>query len=294
MAHLPHLLCKRSGVAAVRSAAKPTQSEETVTGRVSALLIFARFQDEDDGSDSVPEYAAGIFDPDLPGSLTHFYNEMSRGQFVLDGTALPRWYTSSQPASAYVADEDGERGGYGRFVRDILKAVDEGTDFSQFDNDGPDGVPNSGDDDGHVDFLFMVLRSTPERFIVTRATGISGLGLESDFITEDTDVEGRRTAVRTDGDGGALQRGRTAAEAIGSMAHEYGHALDLPDLFDTDFTTARWGTRSREGLSRHRLLGTHGARRPRLAGPRWAKSVQRLESRAARVDWRRQRGSRAC
>ena len=242
--------------------AKPTQSEETVTGRVSVLLIFARFQDEDDGSDSVPEYAAGIFDPDLPGSLTHFYHEMSRGQFALDGTALPRWYTSSQPASAYVADEDGERGGYGRFVRDILKAVDEGTDFSQFDNDGPDGVPNSGDDDGHVDFLFMVLRSTPERFIVTRATGISGLGLESDFITGDTDVEGRRTAVRTDGDGGALQRGRTAAEAIGSMAHEYGHALDLPDLFDTDFTTQGGGldpAKDSAGIGYWGLMA-HGAR----------------------------------
>jgi len=217
-------------------AAKPSQSSETVSGRAIALVIFARFQDEDDGSDAVPEFAGQIFDPRLPGSLTHFYNEMSRGQFALEGTALPRWYTSSQPASSYLAEQDGERGGYGRFVRDILLAVDADTNLSEFDNDGPDGVANSGDDDGQVDFLFLVLRSTPARFIVTRATGISGLGLDSDFTTRDVDVRGRFTSVRTDGLGGSLQRGRTAAEAIGSMAHEFGHTLGLPDLFDTDFT----------------------------------------------------------
>ena len=35
-------------------------------------------------------------------------------------------------------------------------SADELLDFTQFDNDGPDGVPNSGDDDGFVDFVAFV------------------------------------------------------------------------------------------------------------------------------------------
>src|SRR5687768_17683296 len=39
---------------------------------------------------------------------------------------------------------------------EALKAADDSIDFSLFDNDGPDGRPNSGDDDGYVDFLAVM------------------------------------------------------------------------------------------------------------------------------------------
>src|SRR3989442_10009514 len=38
-----------------------------------------------------------------------------------------------------------------RGLRAALDKVDGRIDFSQFANDGPDGIPNSGDDDGYVD-----------------------------------------------------------------------------------------------------------------------------------------------
>ena len=67
-----------------------------------------------------PRFAADFFDPQLPGSLTHFYHEMSRGQFLLTGESLPRWYTSSLPGSAYTATSEGDRGEFGSFVLEIL------------------------------------------------------------------------------------------------------------------------------------------------------------------------------
>ena len=44
---------------------------------------------------------------------------------------------------------------------ETLEELDDGTiDWGQFDNDGPDGIPNSGDDDGFVDVL-AVMHPTP-------------------------------------------------------------------------------------------------------------------------------------
>ncbi len=48
----------------------------------------------------------------------------------------------------------------GEFIKELLDARDGSVDFGQYDNDGPDGVPNSGDDDGFVDLL-CVMHSLP-------------------------------------------------------------------------------------------------------------------------------------
>ena len=105
-----------------------------------ALTIFARFADEG-GDLSVPEFAGQLFDPQRPGSVTHFYLEMSRGQFRLTGDVLPRWYVSSRPTAAYLFNEGGVSG-LGEFVREILEEVDAEIDLGLYDNDGPDGLPN--------------------------------------------------------------------------------------------------------------------------------------------------------
>ena len=43
----------------------------------------------------------------------------------------------------------GGDGQTGAFLFEMVEAVDPAVDFSQFDNDGPDGIANSGDDDGY-------------------------------------------------------------------------------------------------------------------------------------------------
>ena len=157
---------------------------------VHLLVIFAQFSDEKPGDDSVPEYAADLFDPTLPGSFSHFYNTMSFGQFPVTGTVLPRRYRSARPAAAYLANIPGAEGRFDEFVREILEQVDQDIDFALFDNDGPDGLPNSGDDDGWVDYIYVNVRSTPWSFLLSGATGISNLGSAKPYTSRDTGHNG--------------------------------------------------------------------------------------------------------
>ncbi len=215
-------------VAAVEASAAPLQDVAPRTGHIHALTIFAHFADEGGLGREVPSFAAGIF-AEQPGSLTHFYREMSRGQFELTGEVLPRWYAANSNAAVYA----GAEGGYGRFAREIIQAVDAEVDFSRYDNDGPDGVPNSGDDDGYVDFIFLISASAPTGFIVEEATGVAQLGLGNDYVSQDRALRGG--FIRVGSKRGAVQRGRSFVEAVGSMAHEFGHFLGLPDLYDREF-----------------------------------------------------------
>ena len=61
-------------IGASSAPAKPAIPSE---GTCHAVVLFARFSNEDPEQMSLPSYAQKLFDPDLPGSLTHFYNGCS-------------------------------------------------------------------------------------------------------------------------------------------------------------------------------------------------------------------------
>ena len=214
-------------VAAAEVGAAPLQDVVSQTGHIHALTIFAHFADESGLGRELPSFAAEIF-TEQPGSLTHFFREMSRGQFELTGEVLPRWYASRSNTDSYA----GMEAGYGRFAREVIQAVDADVDFARYDNDGPDGVPNSGDDDGYVDYIFIISASAPSGFIVGDATGVARLGLGNDFVSQDRALRGG--FIRVQSKSGSVQRGKNFADAVGIMAHEFGHFLGLPDLYDRD------------------------------------------------------------
>ena len=243
------------------SASRTAQdSRGAVTGTFNALVIFARFRGEADGADSKPSWADDLFDPGLPGSFAHFYDEMSRGQLLVRGEVLPKRYSSLEESAAYLPEEGGVTGDYPRFNLEILTQADADVDMGRFDNDGPDGVPNSGDDDGYVDVVFINLLTVPTNFLLRKATGLATLGFDTDFISDDPADGGGfiRVRGRFSGFGGTTQRGRVFSKTAATMSHEFAHMLGLPDLFDQS-TVLLGGEIDREqdsaGIGRWGLMG---------------------------------------
>ncbi len=218
--------------AELRCAAKFIQSaaQTTPIGSRGAVVIFARFGDENPRQNNAPSWAEGLLDPQRQGSISHFYDEMSFARLRISGEVAPRRYASLGATRDYLAAGSDEPGDFARFSREILNQADRDINFARFDNDGPDGVPNSGDDDGLVDGVFIVVSSTPQNFLLGRATGIASLG-EEPYRTDDRGADGRPIEIRA----GTIQQGRTFAETSGTICHEYGHLLGLPDLFDVGF-----------------------------------------------------------
>ncbi len=202
-------------------------------GTRQAAVLFAHFAGQEQGRTEAPEWAQGIFDMERPGSFSHFFAEMSFNQLRIDGEGIPQQYTARQEAAAYVADKPTQRGQFGVFSLEILMQADMDVDFSAFDNDGPDGIPNSGDDDGAVDLLFIVLPTMPANFLLGNATGVATIGLTAPFISNDNGANGE--PIRILSHHSSILLGRNYGETVSTMAHEYGHHLGLPDLFNTAF-----------------------------------------------------------
>lgn len=244
---------------------------------LKALVVFGKFKGELPGVDAPPAWAGDIFDPERPGSFSHFYDEMSFGQHRVRGEIAPRWYAAEQTAEYYAADNRLEKGKFSELALDILQKADRDIDFARFDNDGPDGIPNSGDDNGIADLVFLVMASIPRNVLIGAATGISHLGFAEIYETSDSGAKGR--PIRVHPDRGTLQQGRTFAETVGIMCHEYGHVLGLTDLYDVDFIAQaepRGPEDDSAGIGKWGLMGW-GALGWRGEGPNSLSAVSRWQ-----------------
>jgi M6 family metalloprotease-like protein len=171
------------------------------------------------------------------GTVTDFYLEMSYGLFTVTGDVFP--YVGLPKNDTYyegAANGLDPTGKVSELIQLGVAGVDPTVDFGQYDNDGPDGLPNSGDDDGVVDQIAFIHpekggECTPStnlwahRFFYSAWTGTK-------LNTADNAAGGGKIKVDTYTIQGALDCSGAEMD-IGTFAHETGHIFGLPDLYDT-------------------------------------------------------------
>lgn len=204
-------------------------------GEMRMVVVMTLFSDSPEPPFSTEITHQQLFGQNPLGSLTDFYREISGGRVSLTGNVLPWVRTAVTRASAVGSSMGmGEDALIGAYLVDALERVDGTVNFAQYDNNGPDGVPNSADDDGFVDvtvFQYTDIAAScggggpwPHRSAVRGWTG-------QPFSTNDLRPNGQPVLVDDyimqsvlDCDGNP--------QSISTIAHETGHAFGLPDFYD--------------------------------------------------------------
>jgi M6 family metalloprotease-like protein len=258
----------RTGAVASLNAGTP---RTTVRGHYFVPVIPILFRNAT-APFAAPQYQDLFFNPAPVGrawSVRSYYTAASRGNIVLDGNVFP-WVPVDSSAAYY---EDGCNGigvlapcpaqtvsRMGELLRAALDSISRGpggdTVWNRFDNDGPDGIPNSGDDDGVIDVVAFLqpaldgacggdglwshrggfsLWNNGQPYVTrTPRRDASGNPIPGQFLTIDSYTI--QSAVGGDDACTASQ-----IMPIGTVTHETGHAFGLPDLYDTDPNSATQG-----------------------------------------------------
>lgn len=204
-----------------------------VSDTFRALVILVDFSDNPASGGLIfgqpSDFQQLLFSFDLDDghySMTEFYYENSYGTFYLEGQVVG-WYRMPQTYAYYVDGQNGW-GSYPqnaqRLAEDAVLAADPAVDYSQFDADG----------NGWVDGIFIVHAGPgaeqtgsdnmiwSHQWSLYNTLNLDGVNILS-YSTEPEEYTGQGLIT------------------MGIYCHEYGHVLGLPDLYDTDYSSAGVG-----------------------------------------------------
>jgi immune inhibitor A len=223
----------------IQTAQRAEAKNTAVSGTLPVVVIPALFANSQESHISSAQMQQVLFDgPAEYGTLSEFYEEVSGGRLSVVGHVVP-WARTSLTMEEVVAGSYGLGDGArtGEYLLEALDSADVLIDFGIFDNDGPDGTPNSGDDDGRVDavaFQFLEIgASCGGPSIWPHRSWIGGWTADgSPYSTNDSQPGGEPIVVSDYIVQGATDCGGIEAQTATTIAHELGHVLGLPDLYD--------------------------------------------------------------
>jgi immune inhibitor A len=205
------------------------QSELRSDGKVTTLRVVAILVDFPDmAADTevhTPDYYRRFLFSrnEFPGgSVADFLHASSHGRLELTGE-VRGWFTASMNHTQYTFGQ----GGLGRLyprnsqylAEEAIHLADPTINYADYDDEGPDGVADSGDDDEIIDGIVIIhagggdeLRYQPDEFTAVQWWTVSPIPVDGVF--------GRFFTLNPE-DGG-----------VGIFCHELGHLMGLPDLYD--------------------------------------------------------------
>src|SRR5437879_4578500 len=204
----------------------PAPSPAQTTGTVRVLVLLVDFQDVPPAAAHTGAYFDSFYNDASAGakSFRAYYTEVSLGALTVQATVIPTWFHGVHPMSYYGADgsrpPDDANGPIYRLVTETVQLADPSVNFATFDSNG----------DGIVDHLTVVHAGAGQE-----SGGSSDLIWSHRWNVLDADptVPGYQplTADGVQVDGYTMV---SESSPVGVVAHEFGHDLGLPDLYDTD------------------------------------------------------------
>jgi M6 family metalloprotease-like protein len=274
-------LLARRDFRALNAAATGPAGATVISGTLRVPAIMFRYQDSPAAqyARDTSQYNATLFASSPPGgkpyTLRTFYEQMSNGLFSIQGQPVG-WVALTGNESAYTGALGGCsdnpytgncNGLFGNSfplmqagLAEAVTHADSFVDFGQFDNDGPDNIPNSADDDGVVDAVLFLHPSMDGACVRSSNNHLWSHRSSIFAITNDAAFGGGNIVVRDYilqsglGSPGGGVCDSTAIMPIGTAAHELGHILALPDLYDTQGPT--------QGVGEWALMGSGNYTKP--------------------------------
>ncbi len=152
------------------------------------------------------------------GSVKDYYRDNSGGEFIMDIDVAGPYQLANSMAYYGQNSAYGHDGNIDRFVSHSINAADADVDFSDYDND----------DDGLVDAIHIIFAGTPES-----STGNANeIWPHRSNVPQNIVKDGVRFGPYSCS---AEKRNAVAMDGIGTICHEFGHVLNFPDLYDTDY-----------------------------------------------------------
>jgi M6 family metalloprotease-like protein len=222
------------------SSAGAQQQAVAVTGNNYIPVILINF------SNTTTKYSSADFNNLLFGSgnysMKDYYQEVSYGLFSISAgpEGIAGWYTASNPHNYY-----GQNGGSfgdmwpGDLVYEAVAAADAaGFNFAPYDQDG----------DCYIDVVSIIHQGSGEEAggsltdIWSHSWGLNsalawGESHYGEYITNDDCTWNPLEKVKVDGYVIQPEILWGGMQTMGVFAHEYGHTLGLPDLYDTDYSS---------------------------------------------------------
>ncbi len=243
-----------------------------VTGILRIPVLLVRFADSkpDDSLFAPSTYDSVLLGTTPPAGRPYtvytFYQEISGGLLQVEGVVIG-WITLDSANAWYAGqgscDGLGTCGHVAALIKQaVLHADSTHLDWGQFDNDGPDGIPNSGDDDGQVDLLWLIHPLPGAECGISGDiwshryyySGWTGTTLATSTPAHNGGMIQVNNYTIQSGVGGITGCQQDSIMAPGTIGHETGHGLFLPDLYDTSLIT--------EGIGEWGLMGSGNWSRP--------------------------------
>jgi M6 family metalloprotease-like protein len=197
-----------------------------LTGEMDVLVILINFHDTD------PQYTAADFNQLLfqgPKSLNAYYQEVSYNTFhLLPGTAgILGWYIAENSHDYYGDTFPASIA----LVEEAIRSADTVLNFADYDQDN----------DCQVDVPIIVIHQGEGEELSGDPTDIWSHQGTPVLLTSDACVSQPHLVLSIAGYTMMPEIALDGLTTIGVFAHEWGHALGLPDFYDVDGTSEGLG-----------------------------------------------------